>query len=206
MSKIYAYFRVSTQIKNKKEKKCNEKQREQDYERQKWLITQSGLKIEKVFEERITGGVRGDERIEFKKMLSVLKPGDTVVFTESSRFGRNYIDCFDIVDIITLEYEVNIKFLSNGMTLLGGKKLNPYEWMSLSQFFLADEFQKRLIGFNTSNKLQALKAQGVQLGRKKTITQSQIDEIKRLNSIGWSQNKISQHLKISRTVVSRELK
>lgn len=206
MSKMYAYFRVSTQIKNKKEKKCNEKQREQDYERQKWLITQSGLKIEKVFEERITGGVRGDERIEFKKMLSVLKPGDTVVFTESSRFGRNYIDCFDIVDIITLEYEVNIKFLSNGMTLLGGKKLNPYEWMSLSQFFLADEFQKRLIGFNTSNKLQALKAQGVQLGRKKTITQSQIDEIKRLNNIGWSQNKISQHLKISRTVVSRELK
>lgn len=206
MSKMYAYFRVSTQIKNKKEKKCNEKQREQDYERQKWLITQSGLKIEKVFEERITGGVRGDERIEFKKMLSVLKPGDTVVFTESSRFGRNYIDCFDIVDIITLEYEVNIKFLSNGMTLLGGKKLNPYEWMSLSQFFLADEFQKRLIGFNTSNKLQALKAQGVQLGRRKTITQSQVDEIKRLSSIGWSQNKISQHLKISRTVVSRELK
>lgn len=206
MSKMYAYFRVSTQIKNKKEKKCNEKQREQDYERQKWLIAQSGLKIEKVFEERITGGIRGDERIEFKKMLSVLKPGDTVVFTESSRFGRNYIDCFDIVDIITLEYEVNIKFLSNGMTLLGGKKLNPYEWMSLSQFFLADEFQKRLIGFNTSNKLQALKAQGVQLGRRKTITQSQIDEIKRLNSIGWSQNKISQHLKISRTVVSRELK
>ena len=147
MSKMYAYFRVSTQIKNKKEKKCNEKQREQDYERQKWLIAQSGLKIEKVFEERITGGIRGDERIEFKKMLSVLKPGDTVVFTESSRFGRNYIDCFDIVDIITLEYEVNIKFLSNGMTLLGGKKLNPYEWMSLSQFFLADEFQKRLIGF-----------------------------------------------------------
>ena len=200
-NKIYAYFRVSTQIR----KGNKEKQRQQDYERQKYLLSHSGLTIEKIFEERISGGVRGDERIEFRKMLEVLKPGDTVVFTESSRFGRDYKDCFDIVDIITLDYEVNIKFLSNGMTLQGGKSLNPYEWMALSQFFLADEFQKRLIGYNTKNKLSALKEQGVQLGRKKTITDEQIQDIYTLFDAGLSQNQISQQLGISRTVIAREI-
>lgn len=201
MSKIYAYFRVSTQVR-KGEK---EKQRNQDFERQKYLIAHSGLEIEKVFEERVSGGVRGDDRKAFREMLLILRPGDTVVFTESSRFGRNYIDCFDIVDIITLEYECNIKFLSNGTTLDGGKKLNPYEWMALSQFFLADEFQKRLIGYNTKNKLQALKEQGVQLGRRKTITEDQIEQIQELFSRGVSQNQISKRLGISRTVIAREV-
>lgn len=195
MNKIYAYFRVSTK----------EAKKTQDFERQKYLIEHSGLDIERVFEEHVSGGVRGDERKAFREMLSVLRPGDTVVFTESSRFGRNYIDCFDIVDTITLEYEVNIKFLSNGTTLQGGKKLNPYEWMALSQFFLADEFQKRVIGYNTKNKLQALKEQGVQLGRRRTITEEQIANIKSLYVSGVSQNQISKKLGISRTVVAREV-
>lgn len=138
-------------------------------------------------------------------MLSVLRPGDTVVFTESSRFGCNYIDCLDIVDTITLEYGVNINFLSNGTTLQGGKKLNPYEWMALSQFFLADEFQKRLISYDTKNKLKALKEQGVQLGRRRTITEEQITNIKSLYVSGVSQNQISKKLGISRTVVAREV-
>ena len=195
MSKIYAYFRISA----KKAKKS------QDFERQKYLIEHSGLDIERVFEEHVSGGVRGDERKAFLELLSVLRPGDTVVFTESSRFGCNYIDCLDIVDTITLEYGVNIKFLSNGTTLQGGKKLNPYEWMALSQFFLADEFQKRLISYDTKNKLKALKEQGVQLGRRKTITEAQIAEIQELFSKGVSQNQISKQLGISRTVIAREV-
>lgn len=199
---IYGYFRVSTQ-KRKGEK---EKRRQQDYERQKFLFAQSGISFDKIFEERISGGIRGDERDEFKKMLELLKPGDMVVFTETSRFGRNYKDCFDIVDIITLEYDASIKFLSNGTTLLGGKKLNPYEWMALSQFFIADEFGKRLIGFNTSNKLKALKSNGVVLGAPQKIKQETRNKIVEMYKQGISQNKISQSLNVSRTVIASEIK
>jgi len=198
---IYGYMRVSTQ-KRKGEK---EKKRQQDYERQIYLFNHCGLKIDKIFEERISGGVRGDEREKFKEMLELLKPGDMVVFTETSRFGRDYKDCFDIVDILTLKHDISIKFLSNGMTLQSGEKLNPYQWMALSQFFLADEFQKRLIGFNTSNKLQALKEQGVVLGAPQRISQEIRNNIVEMHKQGMSQNKISQLLNVSRTVVSKEV-
>lgn len=199
---IYGYMRVSTQ-KRKGEK---EKKRQQDYERQIYLFNHCGLKIDKIFEERISGGVRGDERDTFKELLALLKPNDLVVFTESSRFGRDYKDCLDIVDILTLEHNVSIKFISNGMTLKGGEELNPYEWMALSQFFLADEFQKRIISFNTSNKLQALKEQGVVLGAPTTIPQEVRDRVVEMYKQGMSQNKISQALNISRTVISKEIK
>lgn len=199
---IYGYFRVSTQIrKGEKEKK-----RQQDYERQYYLLNHSGLHVDKIFEERVSGGVRGDERESFREMLSLLKPGDMVVFTETSRFGRDYKDCFDIVDILTLEHDITIKFLSNGMTLQGGERLNPYQWMALSQFFLADEFQKRLIGFNTSNKLKALKEQGVVLGAPQKISQEIRDNIVEMHKQCFSQNKISQLLNVSRTVVAKEIK
>lgn len=199
---IYGYFRVSTQKRDDEK----EKKRQQDYERQRYLFAHSGITFDRIFEERVSGGVRGDERQAFKEMLDLLKPGDMVVFTESSRFGRDYKDCFDIVDIITLDYEVSIKFISNGMTLYGGKKLNPYEWMALSQFFLADEFQKRIIGFNTSNKLKALKEKGVVLGAPQKISQEVRDNIVEMHKKGISQNKISQLLNVSRTVVSKEVK
>lgn len=198
MSKIYGYFRVSTKLRTGDK----EKQRQQDYERQKYLFEHSGIKCDEIFEERISGGIRGDQREQFNKLLSKLHAGDMVVFTESSRFGRNYKDCFDIVDLITIEYEASIKFLSNGMTLLGGKQLNPYEWMALSQFFLADEFQKRLIGYNTKNKLQALKEQGVHIGRKSTVTEEQRKFIHD-NRLKMEQKEMAKLLGLSTFTVSK---
>lgn len=209
MNKKYAYQRVSTSLKAKKRgsKQNNYEERaKQDYERQKYILSKSGIEFDQVFEEHITGGVRGDQRQEFNKMLEVLEEGDLVVFTETSRFARNYIDAFDILDIITLQYKASVKFLSNNITLNGGEKLNPYEWLTISNFFIMDEFQKRQIGYNTKNKLCALKEQGVRLGRPETIPQEQKDKIVELYKQGMSQNKISQELNISRTVVANRIK
>lgn len=209
MCKIYAYVRVSTSEKAKKpSEKCKGLQQKlkQDYERQRYLLEQSGIKFDKIFEEHITGGIRGDQRQKFNEMLKVLNEKDMVVFTETSRFGRNYIDNFDIIDTITLEYGASVKFISNNITLNGGEKLNPYEWLTLSNFFIMDEFQKRQIGYNTKNKLDALKEQGVKLGRPETISKEQKDKIIELYNQGISQNQISKQLNISRTVISNKIK
>lgn len=193
MCKYYGYVRVST----------SEKQAKQTYERQQFIFDNSGIEFEEIYEEHISGGVKGDQREQFNKMLEKIEENDVVCFTETSRFGRNYIDCFEILDLITQEKKATVKFLSQGIVLEGGSKMNPYQWMMISQFFIQDEFLKRQIGYNTSNTLQAKKAQGVVLGRPTTFD---IDEVIKLKSQGYKQKEIAQKLNVSPSAISMALK
>lgn len=160
--KTYCYMRVSTKGK-KGGLTADEKQ---TFDRQISILRYSAIPVDKIFAEKVSGGTAAEKRPAFNDLLSVLNPGDTVIFTETSRMGRNYIDCITMIDTITTEKEANIRFLSNGFYLDGGKKLNPYQWLTISQFFIMDEFQKRVIGFNTKNGLKAKREQGVHIGRK----------------------------------------
>ena len=180
MCKIYGYCRVST----------SEKSGKQDYERQKYLFDRSEYDFDEMFEEHISGGIKGNQREQFNKMLNLLEPNDIVCFSETSRFGRNYIDCFEMVDCITQSKKATVRFLSNGIELKGGEKMNPYTWLTISNFFIMDEFLKRQIGFNTSNALQAKKARGEKVSRFDETSQDIKDQIRHLRE----QNKTYQQI------------
>lgn len=195
MCKVYAYCRVSTTDRSAK----------QDYERQRYLLEHSGIEFDEIFEEHISGGVKGNQREQFNRMLEKLQEKDLVCFTETSRFGRNYIDCFEMLDLITQKVGASVKFLSNGIELLGGAKMNPYQWMTISQFFIQDEFLKRQIGYNTANALQRKKEQGVILGRPTTIDEKTLTLIHSLREQGCSYDKISEETGVSKGSISRIL-
>lgn len=196
MCKVYAYCRVSTTDRSAK----------QDYERQRYLLEHSGIEFDEIFEEHISGGVKGNQREQFNRMLEKLQEKDLVCFTETSRFGRNYIDCFEMLDLITQKVGASVKFLSNGIELLGGAKMNPYQWMTISQFFIQDEFLKRQIGYNTANALQRKKEQGVILGRPTIIDENTITLIHTLREQGLSYDKISEETGVSKGSISRLLR
>ena len=67
MCKYYLYCRVSTDDKG------------QEFRRQMLIAENSGLKFEEVFQEHISGGVRGDKRKEFNRMLEMLDEDSCVV-------------------------------------------------------------------------------------------------------------------------------
>lgn len=196
MCKVYGYCRVST----------TEKSAKQDYERQKYLFEHSGLEFDEIFEEHISGGVKGNQREQFNRMLEKLNEKDLVCFTETSRFGRNYIDCFEMLDLITQTKKASVKFLSNGITLEGSGRLDPYQWLTISQFFIQDEFLKRQIGYNTMNALQRKKEQGVVLGRRKTIDEETGKEINKLYAQGKTMQEVADTCGISKASVCRILK
>lgn len=196
MCKVYAYCRVSTTDRSAK----------QDYERQRYLLEHSGIEFDEIFEEHISGGVKGNQREQFNRMLEKLQEKDLVCFTETSRFGRNYIDCFEMLDLITQKVGASVKFLSNGIELLGGAKMNPYQWMTISQFFIQDEFLKRQIGYNTANALRRKKEQGVILGRPTTIDEKTLALIHSLREQGCSYDKISEETGVSKGSISRLLR
>lgn len=208
MCKIYGYCRVSTpENSTKKNEKTQQYERKskQDYERQKYIFENSGIEFDCIFEEHISGGVKGNQRQEFNKMLELLQPTDIVCFTETSRFGRNYIDCFDMLDIITQEKQATVRFLSNGIELKGGERLNPYEWLTISNFFIMDEFLKRQIGYNTKNALAKKKADGITLGRPNKRNE-QRDNVLELSARGKTGAQIATELGLSAATVSRIIK
>jgi len=196
MCKIYAYCRVST----------SERSAKQDYERQKYLIENSGLDIAEVFEEHISGGVKGNEREQFNKMLNKLQPQDMVVFTETSRFGRNYIDCFEMLDLITQVKKATVRFISNGIELKGGEKMNPYTWLTISNFFIMDEFLKRQIGYNTKNALAKKKESGIKLGHPFVIDDKVKEEIIESRKQGITYDALSMLYNVSKSTVIRTCK
>ena len=196
MCKVYAYCRVSTTDRSAK----------QDYERQRYLLEHSGIEFDEIFEEHISGGVKGNQREQFNRMLEKLQEKDLVCFTETSRFGRNYIDCFEMLDLITQKVGASVKFLSNGIELLGGAKMNPYQWMTISQFFIQDEFLKRQIGYNTANALQRKKEQGVILGRPTTIDEKTLTLIHSLREQGCSYDKSSEETGVRKGSIRRLLR
>lgn len=109
-----------------------------------------------------------------------------------------------MLDLITQQKKATVLFLSNGIKLEGGEKMNPYTWMTISQFFIQDEFLKRQIGYNTSNALKRIKEKGEKtLGRPKTHSEEQIEEVRKLFREGNKVCKIAETTKLPRTTINR---
>lgn len=176
MCKEYFYLRVSTQTKGE----IGEKQREQTFERQKGILERCGyvLTEENTFAERISGKTKNDERKEFERLLNTIEEGSWVIFSESSRFSRSYLNGMEMLDTLIFEKKVNVRFVSNGIELLANDKFNPYTWYTISQMLLADELQRRVISYNTVNGLKRIKEQGIKkLGKPSSFTDEQKAEI-----------------------------
>lgn len=176
MCKEYFYLRVSTQTKGE----IGEKQREQTFERQKGILERCGyvLTEENTFAERISGKTKNEERKEFERLLNTVEEGSWVIFSESSRFSRSYLNGMEMLDTLIFEKKVNVRFVSNGIELLANDKFNPYTWYTISQMLLADELQRRVISYNTVNGLKRIKEQGIKkLGKPSSFTDEQKAEI-----------------------------
>lgn len=198
------YMRVSTQS-----RKETEKDKEQNFERQIGIFERAGFDLNdnNTFADRISGSVSANEREQFDKMLDKLNAGDTVHFTETSRFARSYISGMEMLDTLIFDKNVNVKFISNGIDLLANGNFNPYTWYTISQMLLADELQRRIISYNTINGLQRKKEQGVVLGRPKT----QIDENIKKDIVskykkGENITQITESSPVGRRIVERIVK
>ena len=204
MCNYYFYMRVSTKEKKEEDKK---KDQEQTFERQIGIIERAGYNPteENTFADRISGKTKAEEREHFDEMLSVLKEGDYVVFTETSRFSRSYLCGMQMLDTLIFDKKVNVKFISNGIELFASEKFNPYTWYTISQMLLADELQRRIISFNTANGLKRKQEQGVVLGRPRAVNEDKFIEIKRLYLQGYIMQDIADMCDVSLATVSRYL-
>lgn len=93
--KIYGYARVST--------------REQNEDRQMIALRQFGVQPAHIFLDKQSG--RDFNRPAYRKMLKMLREGDTLVIKSIDRLGRNYEDILEQWRIITKEKKAAVVVL-----------------------------------------------------------------------------------------------
>ena len=106
---LYGYARVSS--------------REQNLDRQIALLIENGVEERNIFKEKKSG--KNFNREEYQKLLNILNVGDTIVFTELDRLGRNMIEIEKEYQRLVVGRGCNLKFLKEDFLSTTSSGDNP---------------------------------------------------------------------------------
>ena len=170
--------------------------RDQDASLQTEALIEAGC--EKVFEETASGAQR--DRPRLAEALTYLRKGDTLVVWKLDRLARSLRQLIETVEML---HQRGIGFVSVteaiDTTTPGGK-------MIFHVVGALAEIERDLIKERTNAGLASAKARGVQLGRPRAMTDSQIAVARSLKAAGeLSSGKIAHHLGVSRATLYRTL-
>ena len=184
MTTIYGYWRCSTD--------------QQDQERQIRSLKDSGC--EKVVGDFITGTSNYGEREELSKLLDEIQEGDLLILDELNRLGRT---------MVTMLVEVN-KLLEKGVKIktIDGRldtTTMPEEIIRLIVGVMgyAAEMELKNIKRRTAEGRKVAVSRGVVMGRKRSYSHHQIEEIKAMRASQRGYGSIAKSLGMSKSTIQR---
>ena len=177
---IYGYARVST-----------DGQRVDTQVRQ---LTQAGC--QKVFRE-VASGAQTD-RVQLRRLLETLGPGDVVTVTRLDRLARSTRDLLNTLATITGQ---QAGFRSLGDTW--ADTTTAHGRLMLTVLGGLAEFERDLIRARTGEGRERAKARGVKLGRKPKLTTHQRREAIERRQKGETLTDIARSYNVSHSTISR---
>ena len=184
--RIYGYIRVST--------------REQNEDRQLAAMSEFGVPEENLFRDKQSG--KDFERPAYRKMMAVLRPGDTLVIKSIDRLGRNYTEILEQWRVITKEKRVAIVVLD--LPLLDMRRSRD-----LTGVFIADivlqllsyvaETERRMNRQRQAEGIAAARRRGVKFGRTPMERPAQFEPLRE----AWKNQEISARQAAKRLGISR---
>lgn len=174
---LVGYARVST--------------KEQNYEMQIQALRNAGC--EKIFSEKESGN--SDDRREFKKTLTFLREGDTLIVWKLDRLGRSVSQSSRVLETLK-EKKVSVVSLIENIdtrTIFG-------EWLFYFASIFA-EMERNSIIERTKAGIKFAREQGVRIGRPPKMTEDNIEIIRELLKAGWTIKKIAEKLGISQSSI-----
>lgn len=190
--KKYGYVRVST--------------KEQNPDRQLDALEEQGVKKECIYIDRMSG--KDFERPNYKKMITKLNTGDSVVIMSIDRLGRNYDEILEQWRMLTEEKQVDIEVID--MPLLN----TNYERKGLTGVFISDlvlqilayvaETERTLIKQRQAEGIASAKMRGVKFGVNRKDVPEEFSKYYRLYQEGKiSVRKAAQKMGISSSTFYR---
>ena len=184
MNTIYGYWRCSTD--------------DQDQERQICSLQDSGCEV--IVGDFITGTSNYGDRKELSKLLENIQENDLLILDELNRLGRT---------MVTMLVEVN-KLLEKGVKIktLDGRldtTTMPEEIIRLIVGVMgyAAEMELKNIKRRTAEGRKVAVSRGVKMGRKRSYSHHQIEEIKAMRVSQRGYGSIAKSLGMSKSTIQR---
>ena len=159
-----------------------------------------GETLDKVFTEKISG--KNTDRPEFQKMLDYVREDDELVVHSMDRLARNLDDLRKTVRDLTAR-GVKVTFKKENLTFAGDD--SPMSILLLSVMGAFAEFERSLIRERQREGIELAKARGVYAGRKPSLNNDQIQEVREKVGAGVPKARVAREFKISRETLYKYL-
>ena len=170
---------------------------EQIFDRQVDQLKEQGC--EKIYSDKITGMKM--DRPELNRMLDQLRPNDTIIVTELSRFGRSVKDLISLSDILDSK-EVNLKSIKEPWA----DTTTPQGKMLFVIFAGISQFERDLISQRTKEGLSSARARGRKGGRPAKEKAAVTLALKMYDSKNYSISEIVKATGVSKATLYRYIK
>ncbi|MEQ8306906.1 MAG: recombinase family protein [Hoeflea sp.] len=180
--RIYGYARVST--------------KDQRLRAQRDALKAIG--VDKIFEDKASGAKASRKGLD--QMISVLKPGDTVITFRLDRMGRSVLNLAELLRHFE-QHGIGFVSLTEGIDTS-----TPSGKLVFNILAAIAEMQREVIAENTRSGLQAARKAGKRLGRPPAMTDQQIIEAKRMiKGNRYSRAQIASRFGVSRMTLYRSV-
>jgi DNA invertase Pin-like site-specific DNA recombinase len=159
------------------------------------------VQVDKVFTDKASG--KDTQRPELDALLSFVRDGDTVVVHSMDRLARNLDDLRRLVQKLT-KRGVRIEFVKESLTFTGED--SPMANLMLSVMGAFAEFERALIRERQREGIALAKQRGAYRGRKKSLNEPQIVELKRRIADGEQKAAVARDYGISRETLYQYLR
>ena len=159
------------------------------------------IHVDKMFTDKASG--KDTQRPELDALLSFVRDGDTVVVHSMDRLARNLDDLRRLVQKLT-KRGVRIEFAKESLTFTGED--SPMANLMLSVMGAFAEFERALIRERQREGIALAKQRGAYRGRKKSLSEPQIVELKRRIADGEQKATVARDFGISRETLYQYLR
>jgi len=144
--------------------RCSTDESRQDIDRQRRELRKLGVSDENIYFE-YASGIKID-RVEWERLLSVVKEGDTIATTEVSRLTRSTKQLCDIIEMAKTK---RIKLVIGGFAVdFRSDTPDPMTEGMLLMWGVFAEMERNIISQRVKSGMANAKSKGRQIGRPKT--------------------------------------
>lgn len=160
-----------------------------------------GVQLSKVFIDKASG--KDTQRPQLEALLSYVREGDTLVVHSMDRLARNLDDLRRMVQQLTGR-GVRIEFVKESLAFTGED--SPMANLLLSVMGAFAEFERALIRERQREGISLAKQRGVYRGRKKTLSDSRLEELRRRVEAREPKAALAREFGISRATLYKYLR
>ncbi len=160
-----------------------------------------GIALDKVFTDKASG--KDVNRPQLEAMLTFIREGDTVVIHSMARLARNLDDLRKLVQSLT-KRGVRLEFVKESLSFTGED--SPMANLMLSVMGAFAEFERALIRERQREGIAIAKQRGAYRGRKKSLSDDKVTELKLRVAGGEQKAAIARDLGISRETLYQYLR